>query len=99
MVPRLIMWFMGVHAVWNIRSFSRNTVAPIYRDAFKFVAAGVGLVILCLVAVGILTTSNGLSHYNLGIILVIVYAILAVMAAGWLILARGAGRLERIEQV
>jgi hypothetical protein len=63
------------------------------------VAAGVGLVILCLVAVGILTTSNGLSHYNLGIILVIVYAILAVMAAGWLILARGAGRLERIEQV
>jgi hypothetical protein len=98
MVPRLIMWFFGVHAVWNIRSFSRNTVAPIYREAFKYVAAGVGLITLCLVTIGILTTSNGLSHYNLGIILVIVYAILVVMAAGWLVLGRGAGKLERIEQ-
>jgi hypothetical protein len=98
MVPRLIMWFLGIHAVWNLRAFSRNTVAKIYGEAFKYVAAGVGLVILALVAIGVLDTGNEMSHYSLGSILAIVFVLLVVMAAGWLILARGTGKLERIEQ-
>ncbi len=99
-LPRLVMWYMGLEAVWFLYCYSKHVTGNIYKNAFRTLAIGVGIITLSLVLVGYLATINSLSK-DLGLksVLAVVYILLFIMAAGYVAVSVGASRLKRIEQV
>lgn len=98
-IPRLIMWFWGFQAVWNIVLYARNVKGEIYKHSLNIMATGLAVVTLSLISAGYLSTMSSLSKVNLTAILEIVYLLLAVMALGYIFIARGAQSLSRIENI
>lgn len=99
-IPRLITWYLGIQAARNIYYYSREMQGSLYRNALKYLAIGVGSIVLATVALRITQSLNRvLSELGLGLILIIVYILLAIISVGYIMIAKGARRLQRLEEV
>jgi hypothetical protein len=98
-IPRLLFWYLGVQAVQNIIIYRQKVKGVLYKDALRHLAIGLGGVVLGIVILRtIQSLAVGLSKVNLGTLLLIVYVLLIVMAVGYVYVARGARKLQRIEE-
>lgn len=99
-VPYLYAWFMGILAAYEITIFSKNVQGVLYRQALGLVVAGLLAVILSSVA---LQYINGVEprvgHLVLSYKIVFVSLFRIVGGGGFVLLAIGAGRLKKIEEV
>jgi hypothetical protein len=99
-VPYLYAWFMGILAAYEITLFSKNVQGVLYRRALGFVAGGLLAVILSSVA---LQYINGVEprvgHLVLNYKIVLVSLFRIIGGGGFLMLAIGANRLKKIEEV
>ncbi|HWB38952.1 MAG TPA: hypothetical protein VG604_01805 [Candidatus Saccharimonadales bacterium] len=99
-IPTLYAWFIGLLAAFDVRWTANQAPGLLYRRALQFLASGLVVVIACLVAIQYLTTViPRTGHLSLGAALVVIYTIYLFAIAGFGLLAWGASRLLRIEEV
>ena len=99
-IPYAIAWTFGINALHNIRAYLDNVKGVIYREIFGRVAAGLTIIIIFNVLLGMLSSLGGLfQNASLQAILISIYVILICYGVGYLVMASGAKRLAKLEEV
>ena len=98
--PYIYMWAIGLMAAYEIYLYRQKVSGVVYRKSWGFLAFGLGWLIVMSIIVQYLTTLtarlNDISIYGL---LAIIYSLLIVLSAGFVLIALGARRLQKIEEV
>lgn len=99
-VPYVYAWFMALLCAYEFRLYSRHTKGIVYRQALGQFSIGIVLAVAGSVASQFVnnTLTPNASH-SLGGVLVIAYALLVVILAGLVMMARGVRQLNKIEEV
>lgn len=99
-IPYIYTWFLGLVAAYNLHLYSGTIKGIVFRRGWDLLAYGLGSVILISVLIQYLTTvTNQFQSLSLNWILLVVYILLILLAAGYVLLALGAKKLIRIEEV
>ncbi len=99
-IPRLVMWFLGIQAVYFIYVYTQKVKGSLYKAALRNVTRGLaGVVIATIMLRCFQSLSSQLAHLGLGLILLIVYVLLLVIGSGYVLIAKGAKKLRRLEEV
>lgn len=99
-IPYLIFWYLGFLASYSIYNYQKNVKGAIYKGSLSYVAGGIAMVVVSSIAVRFLATiSTSLSRLKITPVLLIIYAFLAIIGIGFLLIAWGAKKLRRIEEV
>jgi hypothetical protein len=99
-MPYLYFWYRGFKGAYMLFEYQKNVRGWLYKKALRYLAAGVSVVVLSSVLTRMLTTiPSQLNHLNLTPVLVIIFGLLAVIAIGYGLIALGANRLRKIEEV
>ncbi len=97
-MPYIIVWIVGLLSVSYLRHFSRFVHGVVYQKAFRAIARGVTSLVLLSVGLQILAQTGAFfAHTSLATILIIIYALLAAIAVGYLFIAQGARELGKLE--
>lgn len=99
-LPHLYTWFIGLLACWEINAYGNKVSGVLYRQPFRLFVAGIILVIIGFVTFMYASSIELSSGYlKLGGSLVALQVFNLVRGAGFLLIAIGAARLKRIEEV
>lgn len=99
-VPYLYMWFIGITAAYELYLYNSTLKGKLYRRSWSMVSAGIAGVLLSMILIQFLVTlTNEFNKLSIVNTLLVVYGLLLVMAAGYALVAYGAKRLQRIEEV
>jgi hypothetical protein len=99
-IPRLIMWFLGLQAAYNIYLYRDKVKGALYRLALDNLAKGTALAVIIVIVLRFFQSlSTMMSKFGLGLVLLIVYVLLIFMALGYILIAKGAGRLQKLEDL
>lgn len=99
-VPYLYAWFVGLLAAYEIRLVSRHSQGVLYRRGLQLLSLGLGVTVASSIALQYLhSVLPRDSHLSLGYTLLLIYALLAIIGVGYVLLAAGAQRLKKIEEV
>lgn len=99
-LPYIVMWTLGIVAIFEIYIFSKHVPGIIYRKAFGSVAYGLGSIIGLSIFLQFISQSGAYFGYaGLGAILLIVYLLLIAIAISYLFIAKGAKALAAIEEI
>jgi hypothetical protein len=99
--PYVFMWFTGVLATHEIFNYRQKVAGMVYRSSWKLLALGIGWLMVLSIAVQYLLTTlvSRLNHLSIYWILVIIYSLLLVYSVGFVLIALGARKLQKIEEV
>lgn len=99
-VPYVFTWMIGILSVYELNMYTAKVRGLLYKHALQFLANGLSIVIVLSVAIQFVTASTVTGNSSsLGTILLIDYILLGTMAFGYVLVAIGAKRLKRIEEV
>lgn len=99
-IPYLVIFYLGFQVVQNMHTYSSTVKGVLYKSALRYLANGIGAVVLTLLTLRYLTSfTTLLNDAALKAILLIVYLLILVIAAGFILIAFGAKKLHRIEEV
>lgn len=99
-VPYIYTWFVGIMAAYEMLVYNATLKGVIYRKSWSLVSVGLGLIITSQIVVQCTTSlSRQLSQLHIASLISIVYGLLFLMAAGYIVLAYGIRKLQRIEEV
>jgi hypothetical protein len=99
-IPRLFMWLLGIQAIQNLYYYRQKVRGSIYRVAVGELLLGLAITTGSLIMLRCLqSTSTALSNLSLSLVLLVIYGILILIAAGYVFIARGAKRLQSIENI
>jgi hypothetical protein len=98
-IPYLVFWYLGLNAAYQINSYRANIRGFLYKSALRYLAVGITVVIASSITTRlIVTVSSRLSHLSLTPLLFVIYGLLIIDAAGFILIAIGASRLRKIEE-
>lgn len=99
-IPYLYTWYIGLLAALEIVGYSQNTRGLLYRQAMKYLGYGIATVIGSSIAVQFLNsvTAND-APSSLNYAFATAYLIELFIAVGYILIAIGASKLKRIEEV
>lgn len=98
--PYIYMWFIGLLAAYNIDLYRQKVAGIVYRKSWRLLSLGLCWLIVVSIAFQYLTTLTArLSHLSIYWLLAIVYSLLLVLSAGFVLVALGARNLQKIEEV
>lgn len=99
-IPYLYAWFIGLLAAYDILLIARTAKGIFYQQALRLLASGLAVVIATLIAVQYIRSVLPRSgHLSVSATFILVYAIYAATAAGFILMAAGANRLKKIEEI
>jgi hypothetical protein len=99
-IPYIYAWFVGLLSAYELWLYARRSTGLLYRQALARLSADLTLVIAAAIAVQYLTnTYASKTNISLSSTLLIMYALLAAQASGYVLIALGAKRLKMIEEV
>ncbi len=99
-IPYLFIWYIGFVSIYRLYLYNKLTVGILYKSFLKNLIHGMSILLVLSVMLRlILTLSERLSRLDITPILLLVYLILALNAAGYGLVARGARQLKKIEEV
>lgn len=99
-IPYLYAWLMGLVAAFQISMYRQSVQGLLYKRALSLVASGTALVIVGAISFQYITVSNGyLRRIHLNGSLLLIYLVLLIYGLGFLLIARGAERLRKIEEI
>lgn len=99
-IPYLYAWIMGLAAAFEIWAYRRSVSGLLYQRALSMLASGTILVIIAAIVYQYVTSSSGyLRRIHLNGSLLIFFVVLLAYAIGFVLVARGAEKLRRIEEV
>lgn len=99
-VPYLYAWFMGILAAFELTLFRRNVHGVLYRQPLGLMVSGLLAVILSSVAQQYITSVEPRPDHlvlNLRLLFILIFRLIA--GAGFVLIALGANRLRKIEEV
>lgn len=99
-IPYLYAWSIGLLAAYEIVLFAKKSQGVLYTQALRYLGFGIATVIVSSVALQYLSSiipRSGSSH--LGYYLLCIFTIELLSAGGYGLIAQGALRLRRIEEV
>lgn len=100
LIPRLIMWFIGILAIQNLYLYSQKVKGSLYKAALDNLALGIGWVILTTIVFRcIQSLSSPIGQLSLGLLLVFIYGLLLLLSVGFVLIARGAKSLQKLEEL
>lgn len=99
-IPSLAILYFGFRAVAHMLNYARKTPGIIYKNALRSIAAGIYVAVVSMIALRMLSSfTPWFQEQNLKIILGILYLLLIFIGAGYLFIARGARKMQKIEEV
>jgi hypothetical protein len=100
-IPNLYGWFMALLSAFEFRLYATNANGLLYRRALRRLAYGVLITIAGFVAIGFVDNTFLVSKVSssLGSLILLEYALLAIIAIGLIFMAYGTKQLKRIEEV
>lgn len=99
-ISYLTIWTFGLHAAVNIRAYLRGIGGTVYKQALWALVWGLVSVIVFSILLALLTALGPfLQNAGLGKVLGVVYLIVIAYAAGYVVIAYGARKLTKIEEV
>ena len=99
-IPYLYGWFIGLLAAYEIGLHALTVKGVIYRRALIYLAVGLATIILASIAVAYITSASPNKAeltLNFKLLLIIIFRILGGL--GFIMLAIGASRLKKIEDL
>jgi len=99
-LPYLYVWYKGLMAAFYIDFYKNSVSGKLYRNCLRFLAWGIGAVVISSVLLqyfGVL--SEILLALNIKMLLVLIYALLVSIAVGYVLIAKGARKLQELEEV
>ncbi|HVX58742.1 MAG TPA: hypothetical protein VG964_03340 [Candidatus Saccharimonadales bacterium] len=98
-VPYLFFWYLGLRGSQQLLQYQNKVRGRLYKHALRYLSAGIATVVISSVLTRTLSTASPkLSHLNLTPLLLIIYGLLVVIAAGYVLIALGSNRLKKIEE-
>ncbi len=98
-IPHIITWILAAIACFNLYFFSKFAKGIIYRRGLKYMVIGlIGVLALSVVVQLLGTASAQLLKLSLSQLLILIYALVALMGVGYTYIAWGASRLAKIEE-
>ena len=99
-IPYLYFWYRGLLGAYHLYHYQKHVEGKIYKGSLGWVAAGIATIIVSSILVRLLVTiSARINRLSLTPLLLIIYGFLLVAALGYILIAMGAKRLRRIEEV
>lgn len=99
-LPYLVVFYLGLRAVQYLHVYRYSVNGILYKNALKNIANGVGVSILSVLGIRYLVSVNTiLDDAALKLVLAIIYIFLLVIAVGFLLIAKGAKQLHKIEEI
>lgn len=99
-LPYVFIWFIGLKTFVNLQAYQTHSDGVVYKRILTYLTRGVATVIIMSIVLQFLRELvSPLSQLSLGPLLGIVYLLLIGMAVGYLYIAAGAKRLQKIEEV
>lgn len=98
-LPYAYIWHWGAKAATFVLFYRVKVAGLIYRNALNLLASGIGVVVLSSIATQYFTALGAISRLPLQSLLVVIYLLLTLMAVGYLLIAAGSKRLQKIEEV
>lgn len=99
-LPYLFIWHLGFQAVLNIHTYAGSVKGVLYKQMLGFLEKGmIGIILLSVVLQLLINFGSLFRSMSLGPLLGIVYLLLIVMTVGYVYVAVGAKRLQKIEEV
>lgn len=100
LVPYLCVWYAGILATRMLNFYQKNVKGSIYKESLNYLSKGIlGIIFISIVVQLFKLFSDQLSHAYLSVILGIIYVLIIVLAVAYLMIALGAKRLKKIEEV
>lgn len=98
-VPYIINWYLGMQSAYYIRQYSKRVPGILYRVALGYISNGIGAVILASILIRFLvSTTEFFNKAGLRLLLFVVYLLLITMSIGYILIALGAKKLQKIEE-
>lgn len=99
-IPYTFMWFLGLFAAYEIYMYSRKVKGVVYRKSWRLLSYGlVSIVIFSITLQYLGSLTSVLEAWSLPSILLLLYLLLLLWAASYVLVALGAKRLMKIEEV
>jgi hypothetical protein len=99
-IPRILTWYVGLRAALNIYTYMKLVKGSIYRLALRDLAYGIIGVIVSIIFLRCLQTiSVTLAKLSLGLLLALIYILLIVISVGYIFIARGTNKLQKLEEI
>lgn len=99
-IPYLYIWCKGIMATYYLYVYQNRVHGSVYKYAIKYLSLGIGTIVFSSVLIqAIGTIAARLNRLDLTPLLLIVYVLVIVYAVGYGLVARGAARLKKIEEV
>jgi hypothetical protein len=99
-IPYLFIWFIGLQAVHNIGQYARSVKGILYKQLLGLLARGIVAIVLVTILLQFFKDfQHLLNRLALAPLLVIIYLLIVAIAVGYLYVAAGAKRLQKIEEV
>ncbi len=98
--PYIYMWYTGFVATYQLYLYQQKVAGVVYRKSWRFLALGLGWLIITSITFQYLTSLDArLVKLSIYWILAIVYALLLVLSVGFVLIAIGTRKLQKIEEV
>lgn len=99
-IPYALVWLLGVQAAVNIHVYAGRVKGILYKGALGLLAKGLAVSIVSLLLIRYLSSLvTWLSTLTLKPILALLYLLIFVIGVGAVLIAVGARRLQKIEEV
>lgn len=99
-VPYLYLWYRGLSAVYNLYFYRKYVKGHLYKKSFGYLAFGLGTVIVLAVLIQLATVlTPQLQRLHFTPLLFMVYTLVVLYALGYGMIAAGAKKLTKIEEV
>lgn len=96
-IPHMLIWFFGIVSAINFAWYAKKIEGSIYRELFSQTYKGILLVYLSIFMAQLFIISPLVAtHFGVGLLLV--YGMLLLAILGYVLLFRGAVKLQRIEE-
>jgi hypothetical protein len=99
-VPYIFVLFFGLSAVWYMRLYSARVPGILYKRALRYVFSGIFVTVSSILTLRILASMTAwFETRTLKIILTVLYLLLIFIGVGYWLIAKGAKKLAKIEEV
>ena len=98
-IPYIAVWYLGMQSAYYIRHYRNKVPGMLYKQALGFLANGIGAVILASMLLRLLTNMTAFfKSAELKILLAVVYLLLVAISIGYILIAKGANKLRKMEE-
>lgn len=98
-IPYIFTWFVGIFAAYETYLYMLKTPGILYRRAWKYLVLGFGWIIAVSALSQYVTVLTRVRVLEINALLFIVYGLLVFLSIGYILVAVGAKKLQRIEEV